>query len=182
MAWLTGNWVHLGVVAGKAALMYVTALVALRMGERRTLSKWTLIDFVAAVAVGAVVGRTAIASSQSFITGAVALVVLVVCHRVASLLRFSPVFGRMMDHRIRVLLVDGRIRERQLRLCGLTRGDLFSHLRRQGVFALSGVRLVLYEARGDLTVVLQDARGRVSQEPELIDAALREAVDHGPDE
>lgn len=182
MAWLTGDWEHLGAVAGKAALMYATALLALRLGERRTLSQWRLVDFVAAVAVGAIVGRTAIASSQSFATGAVALVVLVISHRIASLLRFSPVIGRLMDHRIRVLVIHGRIRKGQLRLCGLTEGDLFSHLRQQGVFDLSGVRLVLYEARGDLTVVPEDSRGRAPAVPALIDAALREAAGQGPGE
>lgn len=42
VSWVVGQWSQLGVVAGKAALMYVTALV----GERRTLPQWTIIDFV----------------------------------------------------------------------------------------------------------------------------------------
>lgn len=58
VSWLTGQWTQLGGTAGKAVLMYATALVALRLGERRTLAQWTIVGFVAAVAVGAVVGRT----------------------------------------------------------------------------------------------------------------------------
>ena len=69
MSWLTGGWAHLGAVAGKAALMYATALVALRLGERRTLAQWTIIDFATAVAMGAIIGRTAIAGTQSYATG-----------------------------------------------------------------------------------------------------------------
>lgn len=74
----------LAVVAAKAGLVYVTALVCLRLAQRRTLAHWTIIDFAAALAVGAIVGRTATAESQSCATGAVALVSIVAAHRVAS--------------------------------------------------------------------------------------------------
>ena len=64
LSWVFGQWSQLGGVAGKAALMYVTALVGLRLGERRTLAQWTIIDFATAVAIGAIVGRTALAEGQ----------------------------------------------------------------------------------------------------------------------
>ncbi len=56
--------------------MYVVALVGLRVAHRRTLSQWTAIDFAAAVAIGSVLGRTAVATGQSFATGATALITL----------------------------------------------------------------------------------------------------------
>ncbi|GAA4512294.1 DUF421 domain-containing protein [Actinoallomurus oryzae] len=175
MSWLAGDWTHLGAVAGKAALMYVTAMGALRVGERRTLAQWTIVDSVAAVAVGAIVGRTAIASDQSFVTGAVALVTLVVMHRVVSGLRSQPLFRRLTDHRIRVLVAHGQVRRHQLMICGLTESDLLAQLRQRGVFELSDVRFVLYEAKGGLTVVF--GAHSVAEPPELVRAGLREAVD-----
>jgi uncharacterized membrane protein YcaP (DUF421 family) len=63
MSWIIGGWPQLGIVAGKAALMYATALTCLRLGKRRTLGQWSIIDFVVAVAIGAIVGRTAIAGA-----------------------------------------------------------------------------------------------------------------------
>lgn len=153
LSWLVGQGSQLGVVAGKAALMYVTALVGLRLGERRTLAQWTIIDFATAVAMGAVVGRTAIAEGQSYLTGAVALFTLIVVHRLASLLRFRPLLGKLADHRVRVLVAHGQVRRDQLRLCGLTDNDLSAQLRQRGVFDLARIRYVLYESKGDLTVV-----------------------------
>jgi len=150
-----GQGSQLGVVAGKAALMYVTALVGLRLGERRTLAQWTIIDFATAVAMGAIVGRTAIAEGQSWLTGAVALFTLIVVHRLASLLRFRPLLGKLADHRVRVLVAHGRLRRDQLRLCGLTDNDLYAQLRQRGIFDLTQVRYVLYESKGALTVVPQ---------------------------
>jgi len=137
----------------KVTLMYGTALLGLRVGERRTLAQWTTIDFAAAVAIGAIVGRTALAKDQSYAVGAVALVTIVAVHRLASLLRFSPLFGKLQDHRIRVLVLNGELRRGQLRLCGLTDNDLYAELRLRGVFDLRELQYVLYETKGGLSLV-----------------------------
>lgn len=157
MHWLTGDWIHLGAVAAKAALIYATALLALRAGERRTLAQWTAIDFATAVAMGAIIGRTALASQQSWLTGAVAVVTLVVVHRLVSALRFTNLGGKIVDHRVRVLVVDGALRIRELRRCAVTENDLYAHLREHGYYDLADIRYVLYEAKGELTVVPTDA-------------------------
>ena len=146
MSWLSGSWPDLAIAAAKAVLMYLTALVGLRLGERRTMAQWTGIDFAATVAIGAIIGRTAVASSQPFAVGAVALVAIIAVHRLASLGRFTPVIGALVDHPVRVLVVDGRVRRRQLRLSGLTDDDLYAALRQRGVF--DGGRAFLRPVRG----------------------------------
>ena len=181
MSWLTTSWQNLGITAGKAVLMYVTALIGLRLGERRTLAQWTIIDFAAAVAIGAIVGRTAIADGQSYAVGAVALVSLLVIHRLVSLVRFFPLVNKLTDHRIRILVADGRVRMSELRRCGLTENDLFAELRLRGTFSLAGLRYVLYETKGGLTIVGPDAGpGQGSPpdaaEPPLIRRALGDAT------
>jgi uncharacterized membrane protein YcaP (DUF421 family) len=60
-------------------------------------------------------------------------------------------------------------------ICGLTESDLLAQLRQRGVFDLSDVRFVLYEAKGGLTVVRGDHSA--AELPELVRAGLREAVD-----
>lgn len=168
MAWLTSGPAELGYTAGKAALMYATAVIGLRLSERRTVAQWSTIDFVAAVAVGAIVGRTAIASTQSFATGAVALLVLLVLHRLVSFARLNRWFAVLVDHRVRLLVCDGELRRRELRRCGLTEQDLSVHLRQRGVLTLANVKYVLYEAKGGITVVPAE-----TPEPtELLDDAL----------
>lgn len=174
MSWLVGQASSEWEVAAKAALMYATALLALRIGERRTLAQWTIIDFATAVAMGAIIGRTAIAGTQSYLTGAVAVCTLVVIHRVASVLRFRPVLGKLFDHRIRVLVADGKLRPGELRKCGLTDGDLFTQLRQRGVFAIEDARYVLYEPRGSITIVRRDVLP--DPEPELVRDGLEHAA------
>jgi uncharacterized membrane protein YcaP (DUF421 family) len=171
MSWLIGHWESLGIVAGKAALMYLTALFGLRLAQRRTLAQWTMVDFAAAVAIGAVMGRTAIAEGQSFVFGAVALLTFLAAHWVVSVARFDPRLRKFVDYRVRVLVHSGRVRRDQLRRCGITYDDLVSHLRQRGYYSLEGRHYVLYEPKGALTIVEEDAADRSLVEEGLRDAA-----------
>jgi uncharacterized membrane protein YcaP (DUF421 family) len=177
MSWLIGQASNEWEVAAKAVLMYATALVALRVGERRTLAQWTIIDFATAVAMGAIIGRTAIAGTQSYLTGAVAVCTLVAIHRLASVMRFQPLIGKLFDHRIRVLVAEGKLRREELRKCGLTDEDLFSQLRQRGVFAVEDVRYVLSEPKGSITVVPNEVTAE--PEPELVREGLHHAAGYG---
>jgi len=111
----------------------------LRLSERRTLAQWSTTDFVAAVAVGAVVGRTAIASTQSVAAGAVARRPTGLA-RLVSVPRFNRRFAALVDHRVRLLVRDGRLCQRELHRCGLTDDDLFAQLRQRGVTSLESVK------------------------------------------
>jgi uncharacterized membrane protein YcaP (DUF421 family) len=174
MSWLIGHSSALGQVSAKAVLIYATALIALRLAERHTLAQWTMIDFATAVALGAIIGRTAITGNQSYLTGAVALCTLVAVHRVASLLRFNPLLRKLVDHRIRVLVLDGKLRRSELRRCGLTDNDVFTQLRQRGVFSIDGLRYVLYEPKGSITIVSNDTAR--DPEPQLVTAGLKDAA------
>lgn len=177
MDWIAGNWQDLGMVAGKAGLMYVVAVFGMRIGQRRTFAQWTIIDFVTAVAVGAVVGRTAIAANESFVTGGVALLSLVAAHRLVSLLRLRPSLRRVFDHPVRVLVLDGTLRSGELRRCGLTRDDVLAQLRQDNIDDLEDVRYLIYEATGKLTIVRRD----VVTTPPLVQVALDQSEGYRSD-
>src|SRR3569833_3426356 len=100
-AWLSGQTDELVGVFGKAALMYGTAVLGLRVAHRRTLSQWTAIDFAAAVAIGAIIGRTAIAAGQSYLVGATALLTVLAAHALVTYGRSSHKNTKTVDHRVR---------------------------------------------------------------------------------
>jgi uncharacterized membrane protein YcaP (DUF421 family) len=173
-SWLIGQGPGLAVVAAKAALIYLVAVLGLRIAQRRTLSQWTAIDFAATVAIGAILGRTAVAGTQSFVVGAVALVTILAAHAVVNVARHNDVLAKAVDHRVRVLVENGSLRMRQLRICGITENDLLSKLRQQGVREMENVRYVLYETKGELTIV--EANGENEPDSELVERGLRDAA------
>src|SRR4051794_30203363 len=172
--WFAGQADQLGEVVGKALLMYAIALVGLRVAHRRTLSQWTAIDFAAAVAMGAIIGRTAIAEGQSVAVGAAALVTILAAHYLVAVGRFHPLVARLVDHRLRVLVDHGRLRPGQLRRCGLTEAEVLAQLRQHGVASIGELRYVLYETKGELTIVREPGAGVA--DPELVRAGLRDAA------
>jgi uncharacterized membrane protein YcaP (DUF421 family) len=56
----------------------------------------------------------------------------------------------------------GELRRDQLFICGLTENDVLAKLRERGVHNLAELRYVLYETKGELTIVREgDAEGEL---------------------
>ncbi|MBA8792905.1 uncharacterized membrane protein YcaP (DUF421 family) [Friedmanniella endophytica] len=170
MEHLIGQYQDLGWTAAKALLLLVVAVVGLRLAERRTLAELGIFDFAVAVAVGAIIGRTSTSSDTSFVTGAVALVTLLVAHRLISVLRRHGLLGRLIDRRPMAVVRDGQVQAAALARAGLTRNDLLALLRRGGTDELASLAVVLYESDGSLTAI---RAGQQLGEPTR--AGLREA-------
>lgn len=81
----------------------------------------------------------------------------------------------MTDHR--VLVEDGQLRGGQLRPCGLTESDLLAELRQRGVFNLGSLCYVLYQLKGQRTLVPKAGRGLG---PETLCVGLKRAADWVP--
>lgn len=156
---LTGHWQQLGFVAIKAGLLFAVALGGLRLSARRTLAELSVFDFVTAVAIGAVVGRVPNASTTSFAAGAVTLAVILVLHRLLGDVRAVKPFGRLLDHRPTILVRSGVIDAKALRRAQLTRDDLASMLRSNGLFDLAEAAYVIFEPSGALSIIRDGQSG-----------------------
>jgi uncharacterized membrane protein YcaP (DUF421 family) len=133
--------------------MFAVAVIGLRLRERRTLAQLGAFDFAVAVAIGAIISRTVTTPSASFAAGAVALVTLLVVHRLVALARRHSRIARIIDHPPRVLVAGGKIQDRELARAGLTAADVHALLRQQGVGDRRQVGYLLYETRGTTTLI-----------------------------
>ncbi len=152
--WLFGSWRTVGYVALSTVLIYLSVVVALRLGERRTLTSMTAYDFAVAIALGSIIGRTATTRSPSYVQGVAGVVALLACHHTLSLLRArSSLFRRLVDRPPIVLARDGEVSATGLRRAHMIEDDLRMVLRERGIDDLSQARLVLLEARGEFSVI-----------------------------
>ncbi|UQX09719.1 DUF421 domain-containing protein [Candidatus Mycobacterium methanotrophicum] len=124
-----------------------------RLAARRTLAEFTPIDRLAAVASGAIVGRSATASDTSWLTASTALFCVLLIHTAVVRLRFVPGIGRFIDPPMKVLIRDGRVDYRSLRQCGMTPDDLAAVLRQHGRQSADRVRLAIFETRGAISIL-----------------------------
>lgn len=156
---LVGHADWLGWVALKAFLLYVTAVIALRAGGRRTLAELSAYDFVAAVAVGAIVGRLPSAPDASYLSGVATLLAIVGAHALITWLRLHPTGRRLIEKGPVVVVSQGRVLTGNLHRAGMTRGDLDSLLREHGVADPAEVHLAVLEGRGRLSVLRGEEGG-----------------------
>ncbi|WP_431271808.1 DUF421 domain-containing protein [Dankookia sp. P2] len=112
---------------------------------------------MAAVAVGAIVGRVPNAHDGSYLNGLATLATVLGAHSGLTRLRLRTGAARMLEHRPRLLVAEGRVQEDELRRCGLTRDDLDGLLRQQGIEELRLVRHLIFEPRGQVSIIRETA-------------------------
>jgi uncharacterized membrane protein YcaP (DUF421 family) len=95
-------------------------------------------------------------------------------HAVVTFGRYRPWVAKATEHRVRVLVDHGQLRRDQMRLCGLTDKDVLAQLRHLGVGSLAELRYVLYETKGELTLVRE--HGEQVPDPELVRRGLADAA------
>ncbi len=154
---------HLAWVAAKAGLLYATAIIGLRFGKRRILAELSPFDFVAAVAVGAIVGRIPSASDADYPSGAITLIAVLFAHAVVSHFRRYSTVARLVDQSPRLLVANGKIMEDGLRRSGLSRADVESLLRQHGVHEVSEVEYLILEEGGKVSIVADGAKSGRSE-------------------
>jgi uncharacterized membrane protein YcaP (DUF421 family) len=157
---------HLAWVAVKAGLLYATAIVGLRLGKRRILAELSPFDFVAAVAVGAIVGRIPSAADADYLAGAVTLIAVLLAHALVSHLRHYSSVASLVDQSPRILVSNGNILQDGLRRSGLSRADVESLLRQRGVHKVSEVEYLILEEGGKVSIIANKI-GSVASEPDL---------------
>jgi uncharacterized membrane protein YcaP (DUF421 family) len=163
--WLLGDWRTVAFVAASTAVIYLSVVIAVRFGERRTLTEMTAYDFVVAIALGSIIGRTATTPEPSYLQGLTAVVALLGCHHLLSLLRLRSGLARRITDRPAIELVRGGVVVPEgLRRARMTEGDLDMVLRERGVPSRLDAALVMLESRGAFSVVREDANHRPQEQ------------------
>jgi uncharacterized membrane protein YcaP (DUF421 family) len=153
---LIGDLSAIPTTIAKTVTLFVTAAALFRFTERRTLAEFAPFDWIAAVAAGAIVGRSATAADTSWLAASVALLSLLTTHAVLSRLRFIGWIQRLLDPPPMVLIRNGKVLERNVHRCGLTQSDLQAVLRQHGHRNAERVELAVFEAKGAVSVLSID--------------------------
>lgn len=169
MEYLFGGPGEMWWVAAKAVLLYLVVVLAFRVGPRRALADLSAFDFVAAVAIGSIVGRVPNAHDASFWHGLATLLAVLGCHYALTRLRLVPGVAGALEQPPLLLLAEGRVLPEALRRAAMTEADLFALLRRQGVGDPAEVRYAILETRGQLSVI---RRAEAGAPPPLVRALV----------
>lgn len=150
-------------MAIRAVIVYLAAIVLVRLGEKRFLGKYAALDVILGFMLGSVLSRAITASAPFFETilgGALALVLI---HWLFAVFSFhSDRFGDLVKGTDRVLVRDGDILWDKMRSSHISEQDLLSAVRANAqignVAQLKEARL---ERSGDISVVERQKDPRV---------------------
>lgn len=156
----------LAVVLSTAGMYWIFVILVRVLGQR-ALAKMSSTDLATAIALGAVVGRSALGYTPTLAAGAIALVTLFAMQALAGQVQRMRPVARLLASRPLVVMADGAVVGPNLARAHLTEEQLWAKLRLAGIRSRSEVACVILESTGDVSVL------RVG---EVIDRSLIEGV------
>jgi uncharacterized membrane protein YcaP (DUF421 family) len=157
-------------MALRAAVIYVTNVVIVRLGKKRFMGGATAFDVILGIMLGSIVSR-AITGNSPFVPALAAGAVLVVMHSLFSwvALRWHG-FGWAIKGDARLVVKDGQADRAKMRKEHLTERDLWEDLREKGVSRLEEVAEARLERDGGLSVI------KANGKPKIVDIRVADGV------
>lgn len=141
----------------RSVVVYLFLLAAFRLAGKRQLGQMTAFDLVVLLIISNVVQNAVIGNDNSLGGGLLGATVILLLNAAVAWLTFRyKRVERLVEHRPTVLVSHGRILRENLRRERLSLPEFRGALRREGVVSLRGVRYVVLEEDGHLSVI---ARG-----------------------
>ena len=158
-------------MALRAAIIYVTAITLVRLGDKRFMGKNTAFDVILGIILGSVLSR-AITGNSGFLQTIGAGAFLVALHWTLSVITFR--FNRLstfIKGNDRKLVENGEIIWENMRKSHIGENDLMSALRSNGqILDISEVKVAHFERSGDISVI------RKKKEPLILEISVQEVV------
>ena len=145
-----------GHIALRGLIVFVLAIVIVRLGDKRFIARKTAFDVILAFMLGSMLAR-AVNGSAPFWATLGGGFVLVGLHRIIAFAsRRWHGFGKLVKGDADLLIRDGCVLEDAMRRNDLSEHDLAEDLRLKGVEKPEQVKLAYVERSGDLGVVKKE--------------------------
>lgn len=150
---LGSTWQYLLLVVVSTTAMYGTFVLVVRVVGQRSLASMSSFDVACVVALGAVLGRTALLQRPTLAAGVVALVTFVVLQGLLGLLRRDRRFDRWINRSPVLLVHEGRLLRQNMDRAHVVEDEIRQRLRLAGVRRLEEVQAVVLERNGAVSVL-----------------------------
>lgn len=149
-----GSWDEVGQVIVLTVALYLSVLVCVRVAGRRTVSQMSAFDFVVTVAIGSLVAATVLDPGTGYGPGLAAVVTLLLAQQgVAVLRQRNQTARKLIDFAPEHVYENGELALRGNPMAAqITEAELRSKLRQRGIFSFDGVRVVILEPNGEISV------------------------------
>lgn len=144
---------ELGVVFLRTIILYIVALIVMRLAGKRTLGKMDTFDFVVTISIGSAVA-IGMEADNRLLPSIAPVVMLGVLQWVLTRINLqSPGLERMTRGSPITLVQHGKVRDEALSQERMTREDLLMQLRQSGKDHLADVETAILEPTGKVSVI-----------------------------
>jgi uncharacterized membrane protein YcaP (DUF421 family) len=164
------SWIDAATVVVSAVGIYLAFLVLLRIVGQRAVATMSSFDFAAAIAFGAVLGRTVLGYTPTLAAGLVGMVTLFALQAAFGVVRRNRRLDRALNNLPLLLMVNGAVLPDRLRKAKMVEDELRQKLRLAGIHRYEDVAAVILERTGAISILrrgqtiapelLTDVRGR----------------------
>lgn len=155
--WITLSGTSLLMILLTGIGIYTAVLVLTRLSGLRSFSKMSSFDFAITIAIGSVIASTLLSKRPSLSAGAFGLTVLYGMQWIVSKFRreTSPV-EHIVDNEALLVMAGEEVLSEHLDAARMTKDDLRSKLRQEGIAHPTQVLAVVFETTGDVSVIPRD--------------------------
>lgn len=137
----------------RVGVIYISALLLLRFAGKRSREQITLLELLLVIALGSAVGDVMFYPSVAIIyTIIVMSCLLVLQFIIEKLKRKFPRFDIFLDSTPQLIIQDGEFIEENLQKENLTKAEIYSSLRLQGIRNMGEVEYAYLEISGKISV------------------------------
>lgn len=153
MDWFFNSFADLARVILVGTCAYIGVIVLLRAAGKRTLSKMNAFDLVVTVAIGSILASVLLSKDVALAEGLVAFATLIVLQYVIAWLSVrSPWVRNMVKSEPALLFYDGNYLTQSMKKERVTKEEIWSAVRAQGLASMAEVGGVVLETDGSFTV------------------------------
>ena len=142
----------------RAFLVFLIAIVMLRIGNKRFMGKNTALDVMLGIVFGSTVSRAITGNAPFFPTLAASLALILMHWTLAAIAFRSDGFGQMVKGSNRLLVRDGEIQWKQMKSAHITEADLKEAMRNEGKAPeIKELKEAHLERNGDISIIMKDS-------------------------
>lgn len=149
----------------RTIILYAVILVMLRIMGKRQISELQTSELVVTLLISNIAVIPMQEPTLPLISGVIPIMLLVGCEIVISVIMMkSSKFRGMVCGHPQVIIENGVIDQKKMKLLRMTTEDLTEQLRQAGVFSLSDVEYAIVETNGNLSVLKKVIKDNVTAE------------------
>ena len=151
---LFNDWQTIFRIILSGILIYISLILIFNLFGKRSIANLSMHDYVVTIAMGSIVGSSILSKSATLLDGLVSILILMALQFIVTYLsKLDDRFFHYLNSKPRILFIEGKFIDENMKDNRITRDEVYSAIREQGQTTSDQIFAVLIESNGNLSVI-----------------------------